>query len=82
MRVLRFRSAGAVLMGGFLLFLLASTPHAFALSNGQAAGLVIGQPSLTSFAGGANSKGLVGPEGIAFDSSRTSGSRIRMATGS
>jgi len=51
-----------------LVFLLAFVPHAFAFSNGQAASLVIGDPSLTSFKPGATSTGLVGPYALAFDS--------------
>jgi sugar lactone lactonase YvrE len=50
-----------------LVFLLAFVPHAYAFSNGEAAGLVIGDPDLTSFKPGATPTGLVGPYAIAFD---------------
>jgi len=56
------------LLGVLLVFLLAFAPHAFAFSNGQAASLVIGEPSFTAFDPGATSTGLVAPNAIAFDS--------------
>jgi sugar lactone lactonase YvrE len=63
------KSARVALLSTMLVFLLAFVPHAFALSNGQAASLVIGDPSLTSFTPGATSTGFVGPYALAFDSS-------------
>jgi len=51
-----------------LLLLLSSAPHAIALSNGQAAGLAIGESSLTSFSPRATPTGLVSPTAEAFDS--------------
>jgi sugar lactone lactonase YvrE len=62
------RSARMTLLAVVSVFLLAFFPHAFAFSNGQAAGLAIGEPSLTSFTPGATPTGLVGPYAIAFDS--------------
>lgn len=62
------KSARLTLVGLSLVFLLAFMPRAFALSNGQAANLVIGEPSLTAFTPGATSTGLVGPNALAFDS--------------
>jgi len=66
--VLRYKSAEITLLSATFVFLLASMPHAFAFSNGQAASLVIGDSSLTSFKPGATSTGLVGPYSLAFDS--------------
>jgi sugar lactone lactonase YvrE len=63
------KSAKITLLSVMLVFLLAFVPHAFAFSNGQAASLVIGASSLTSFNPGATSTGLVGPYALAFDSS-------------
>lgn len=65
---LRYKSAEITLLSATFVFLLASMPHAFAFSNGQAASLVIGDSSLTSFKPGATSTGLVGPYSLAFDS--------------
>ncbi len=50
------------------MFLLAPVPHAFALSSDQAAGLVIGEPSVTSFSPAAGPSTLVSPIAQAFDS--------------
>jgi sugar lactone lactonase YvrE len=63
------KSARLTLLSVMLVFLLAFVPHAFALSNGQAASLVIGDPSLTSFRPGATPTGLVGPYALVFDPS-------------
>lgn len=52
----------SVLLLGFL-------PHAFAFTNGQAASIVIGDPSFTAFDPGATPTGLIGPYYLAFDSS-------------
>jgi sugar lactone lactonase YvrE len=57
------------LLGLLSVFLLGFLPHAFAFSNGQAASIVIGEPSFTAFDPGATSTGVVGPFALAFDSS-------------
>ena len=67
MKAPHLKSASLTLLGALLVFLLAFVPHAFAFSNGQAASLVIGDPSLTSFKPGATPTGLVGPYAVAFD---------------
>jgi len=56
------------LLGLLSLFLLGFLPHAFAFSTGQAASLVIGEPSFTAFDPGATATGLVAPFDAAFDS--------------
>ncbi|MDA4122697.1 MAG: NHL repeat-containing protein [Thaumarchaeota archaeon] len=67
--LLKLRSKWIGLALPFLAFLLAFTPHAFALSNDSAANIVIGQPDLTTFSPGATVAGLVGPYDVAFDHS-------------
>lgn len=52
-----------------LLLALLFLPHAFALSNDQAAGIVIGESSLTAFNPGQSQTALVSPSAEAFDSS-------------
>jgi sugar lactone lactonase YvrE len=52
-----------------LVLLLAIAPHAFALSNGQAASLVLGQANLTSNNTVATTTELNLPNALAFDSS-------------
>ena len=69
MRPLYHRSTGITLFGLVSVLLLGFLPHAFAFSTGEAATLVIGDPSLTAFNPGATSTGLVGPFALAFDSS-------------
>jgi sugar lactone lactonase YvrE len=69
MRESTSKSSTLTLAAFAVIFLLALSPRAFALSNGQAANLVIGEPSLTAFSPGALSTALVGPYAIAFDSS-------------
>lgn len=58
--------------GVIFVFLLGFAPHTFALSNGQAASLVIGQPNFTSSATTPVTQpaatSLNQPTGIAFDS--------------
>jgi sugar lactone lactonase YvrE len=63
------KSARIGLLSVALAFLLAFVPHAFAFSNGQAASLVIGDSSFTSFRPGATPTGFVGPYALAFDPS-------------
>jgi sugar lactone lactonase YvrE len=63
------KSARVTLLSLALVFLLAFAPRAFALSNGQPASLVIGEPSLTGFNPGATPTGVVGPFALTFDSS-------------
>ena len=65
----RVRPARVTILTLMLVFLLAVMPRAFALSNGQPASLVIGEPSLTKLGGGASSTGIVGPHALTFDSS-------------
>ena len=65
----RVRPARVTILTLMLVFLLAAMPRAFALSNGQPASLVIGEPSLTKLGGGASSTGIVGPHALTFDSS-------------
>ncbi len=66
---MKVRSKWIALALPFLTFLLAFTPHAFALSNDAIANVVIGQPDLTTFSPSATVAGLVGPYDIAFDHS-------------
>lgn len=68
MRLFHHKSIGISLLSLFSVFLLAFMPHAFAFSTGQAATLVLGDPSLTAFNPGATPTGLVGPFSLAFDS--------------
>jgi len=63
------KSVRITLLSVVLVFLLAFVPHAFAFSNGQAASLVIGDSSFTSFRPGATPTGFVGPYALMFDTS-------------
>jgi sugar lactone lactonase YvrE len=56
-------------LGLWLLVLLSMVPFAFAFSNGQAASLVIGQPSFTTGPAVTSSTGLYDPDGVTFDKS-------------
>jgi sugar lactone lactonase YvrE len=56
------------LLSSLFAILLAFAPHAFAITNGQAATLVIGESSLTSFNPTVTQSGIVAPTALAFDS--------------
>jgi len=63
------KSSRITVLGLLFVLLLAFAPHAFALSNGQAANLVLGQANFTSNNTVATSTELNLPNGVAFDSS-------------
>lgn len=69
MRAPRMNRTGAALLSLAFVFLLGFVPHAFAFSNDQAATLVIGEATLTSFSPSASQNALVAPVGLAIDSS-------------
>jgi len=56
------------LLSALFALLLAFAPHAFAITNGQAATLVIGESSFTSFNPAASQSAIVAPTALAFDS--------------
>jgi sugar lactone lactonase YvrE len=63
------KSSRITVLGLLLILLLAFSPRAFALSNGQAANLVLGQPNFISNNTVATKTELNLPNSIAFDSS-------------
>jgi sugar lactone lactonase YvrE len=63
------QESGMTVLGLLLVLLLAFAPHAFALSNGQAANLVLGQGSFISNNTVATQTELDLPNAVAFDSS-------------
>ena len=67
--LLHSRLKVSALLFPLFVLLLALAPHALAFSNGQAAGLAIGESSLTSFNPRATPTNLVSPIAETFDSS-------------
>jgi sugar lactone lactonase YvrE len=68
LKLIGVKSARMTIVGLGLVFLLALAPRAFALSNGQAANLVLGQANFISNNTVATTTELDVPNGLAFDS--------------
>ncbi len=68
MKFLDSRVVRMIFLAAVCVLFLGSLPLTFALSNDQAAGLVIGESSLTSFSPAASQTALVGASAEAFDS--------------
>ena len=68
-KLLESKSTRATILGLLSVLLLAFAPHAFALSNGQAANLVLGQANFISNNTVATQTELNLPNAVAFDSS-------------